>query len=140
MARQQQPAVEVVRAGALVQQARLAHARFPHPGDHLPLPTPGTCQGLAQLLQLGIPSHKARQASRHRRLQARAHRPGPPQLVDLDGLWQPLHRHRAQRLHLDVALDQAQGVSGQQRRARTSELFHTRRQVRGLAHRGVVHM
>ena len=44
-------------------------------GHHLPLPSSGAGQGLAQLLQLGIAPYKARQTTRHRR-QARAHRPG----------------------------------------------------------------
>jgi hypothetical protein len=140
MAGQQQPAVGVVRPGELVQQARLAHARIPHAGHHLPLPRPGAGQGLAQLLQLCIAPHKARQATRHRRLQPRAHRPGAQQLVDLDGLRQPLHRHRSQRLDLDVALDQAQRVGGQQGGAGTGELFHARRQMCRLPHRRVVHV
>ena len=69
MARQQQPAVGVVRPGELVQQAGLAHASLPNAGHHLSLPSSGTCQSLAQLLQLRIASHKARQAPCHRRLQ-----------------------------------------------------------------------
>ena len=51
----------VVRPGELVQQAGLAHARLPHAGHHLPLPSSGACQGLAQVLQLRIAPHKARQ-------------------------------------------------------------------------------
>ena len=130
----------MVRPGEFIEQAGLAHASLPHPGDHLPLPSPGTCQGLAQVLHLGIAPHKACQAPRHGRLQPRAHRPGPQQLIDLDGLRQPLHRHRPQGRDLDVALDQAQRVGGQQSRARTGELLHARRQMRGLPDGGVVHV
>ena len=93
-----------------------------------------------ELFQLRSTPDKVRQAACHRRLQPRAHPSGLPQLVNLDGLRQPLHGDRPQRRDLHVALDQAQRVGGQQGRAGTGELFHARGQMRRLPHRRVVHV
>ena len=65
---------------------------------------------------------------------------GAHQLKDLDGLVQPLHRHRPQGSDLHQALDQPQGGSGQPDTPRHGHLLHARRQVGGLPDRRVVHM
>ena len=51
----------------------------------------------AQLLQLRVAADERREPARAPRLQPRARRADPGQLVDLDRLGEPLDRHRAQR-------------------------------------------
>ena len=74
----------------------------------LPVAVAGELLGAAELLQLGVAADEARQPARGGRLEPRPRRARPRQLVDLDGVGQPLHRHGAERLHLDVALGQLQ--------------------------------
>jgi hypothetical protein len=57
---------------ALVDQTRLAHTRFPHEGDHLPLARLCPCQGLVQRRQLVLPPHKGGESPGRGRLQAPA--------------------------------------------------------------------
>ena len=135
-----EPAVDAVRVGDLPDQARLAHAGFPHHRHHLPMAAAGAAQRLAELVQLALAPHEAGQPARRRRVEPRAPGSGPPQLVDLDRLLQPLHRHRPQGVDLDVALHQPQGVAGQQGGPGSGELFHARGQMRRLPHRRVVHV
>jgi hypothetical protein len=75
-----------VRVHKLVDQARLAHARFSHQGDDLAMPCSRPCQGLVECFQLLLPPHKGRQAPGGGDLQAPAHGTGAHQLKDLDGL------------------------------------------------------
>jgi hypothetical protein len=65
---------------------------------------------------------------------------GPPQLIHLDWLRPPLHRHRPQRRDLDVALDQAQGVGGQEGRAGARELLHAGGQMGRLPDGRITHV
>jgi len=70
--------------------------------------------------------------------------PGPAgaradQLVDIDGLLQPLHGDQAKGPHLKISLRETQCVHGESDSARRGELFHPRGQVRRLAHGGVIH-
>ena len=80
-----------------MHQARLAHARLPHQGDHLAMPDLRLGQGLVQRLQLVLPPHKGCESPRGGGLQAPAQRTGAHQLKHLDRLFQALHRHRPQR-------------------------------------------
>ena len=50
-----------MRVGELVDQARLAHPGLAHDRDHLSVPRAGSLQRLPQLLDLGVPSHEARE-------------------------------------------------------------------------------
>ena len=83
---------------------------------------------------------KRREPPRGRRGEPRAPGPRARQLVGLHRRRQPLDRHRAERLHLDVPFRQAEGVGGQERRARAGELLHAGGQVGGLADGRVVHV
>ena len=67
-------------------------------------------------------------------------RTGPDQLKDLHRLGEPFDRKRSQGVDLDESLGQSEGGGGQPNTARGGELLHARRQVRGLAHGGVVHV
>ena len=92
--------------GELVDEPRLAHPGLAHDGDHLAVAGAGLVEHPAQVLDLGVAADEAREASERRGLQARPRRARPRQLEDLDGVGEPLHRDRAERLHLDVALGQ----------------------------------
>ena len=104
------------------------------------MPRPGPLQGLLQGRQLLLPSHEAGESPRRAGLQAPPDRTGPDQLKDLHGLRQPLDRKRPQGVDLHQPFGQPQGGGGQPDTARGGELLHARRQVRGLAHGGVVHV
>ena len=134
-----QPAVHAVGVGELPEETRLAHARLPDHGDHLAVPQAGPVEGAAELLQLRVPADEAREPPPRRGLEAGAGGAGPHQLEHLDRLAEPLDRHRAERGDLDEALGQVQRLGGEPDAAGRRELLHARRQVRGLAHGGVVH-
>ena len=104
------------------------------------MPSPGLFQSLVQGVELALPPDKARQPLRSPRLEALAHRRGPYQLKHLHWLGQSFHGYGAQGVDLHQALHQPQGRSGQADRPRCGQLFHARRQVRGLADRRVVHV
>jgi hypothetical protein len=94
---------------------------------------------LSTQLSVGLPADKPGEPSRGRRVQ-----PGPAgtsadHLVNVDGGLQPLHRHRPEGFHLDVAFRQPQRVRGEPDGAGRGELLHPGGQVRRLAHGGVVH-
>jgi hypothetical protein len=127
-------------ADVLVDQARLAHTRFPDEGDDLTMPGAGLCQGLLQDYHLLVPSDKARQAPRCSCLQARPHHASARHLIDLYRVAQAADGHGSQRLHLHEALDQPQHRWRDEDRPRHGHLLHAGRQVRGLPHRRVVHV
>src|SRR5262252_6818896 len=74
------------------------------------------------------------------RLKAGASRDAAGQLVDRGGSLEPLHGHRAERLHLDMAFGQPQGVAGDQSGPGLGHLLHPGGEVGGLPDRGVVHV
>ena len=53
-----------MRVEELIDQARFAYPGLPQQCHHLPLASPGSCQGLVQRLQFGLPPHKRRQPTR----------------------------------------------------------------------------
>ena len=83
---QDQPVLDPMRVGELVGEPRLAHPRLAHDGDHLPPAGAGLAEDPAQVLDLGVAAHEAREAAERRGLQPRPRRPRPRQLVDLHGL------------------------------------------------------
>src|SRR5262245_21856602 len=78
---EQEPAVGAVRAGELIEQARLAHAWLADDCHHLALPGPSPLPRLAQLAQLRVAPHETCQAPCHGSLEARAYSSGSPQFV-----------------------------------------------------------
>ena len=135
-----QPAGDAIGVGQLEAQARLAHARLAHDGGHLTAPVPSLVDGAAELLDLDVPTHEGREPARGGGLQSRAHGADPSQRVDLDGARQALHRHGSERRHLHKALDEREGLGGQERGAGIGELLHARGEVGSLADGGVVHV
>ncbi len=126
--------------GELVEQARLAHACLAHERHHLPVPGTGALQDVAQLVDFGVAADEAREPPRRGCLESGPRRPRSHELVDLDLLPQPFDGRRAKRVDLHVPLAKPEGVSRDERGARARQLLHAGRQVRGLAHRGVVHV
>ena len=137
---QDEPVLGPVGVGELVEQPRLAHPGLADDRHQLTAPGAGLLEGPAELLDLGVAADEARQAAGRGRLEARSRRRRPRPLVDLDRLAKPFHRDGAQRLHLDVALGEPQGVGRQADRAGVGQLLHPRGQVRRLADRRVVHV
>jgi hypothetical protein len=135
-----QPALEPMRVGELIDEARLADAGLADDRRHLTMAAAGELLGTAELLQLGVAADERRQSAPGGRLQAGPRRTRPRHLVDLHRVGQPLHRHEAERLHLDVALGQRQRLGRDHDRARISDLLHPRGQVGRLADGRVVHV
>jgi hypothetical protein len=135
---QHAPAGNAGRTGDLPDEPGLADAGLARDGDHLPVAAGDRVQRPAELLQLAPAPDEPGQSAGRRRVEARPQRPGPDQLVHVDRLAEPLHAHRPQRLHLDVALGEAQRAGREAAAARAGELFHPGRDVRGLADGGVV--
>ncbi len=125
--------------GELPEEPRLAHARLSDHRDHLAVPLARPVEGAAELVQLRAPADEAREPPPRRGLEAGAGGAGPRQLEHFDRLGESLDRHRAKRGDLDEALGQAHCPSGEPDTAGRRELFHAGGQVRGLAHRGIVH-
>ena len=118
---------------------------LPTPGSpatrhELSLALAGLFQCVAELVHLDLAPHERREAARRLGLQARAERREADDLEDFHGRGQSLDGHRPERLHLDVALGEAQRLAGDQGRAGPGELLHARGQVRRLADGGVVHV
>ena len=124
----------------LPEQARLPDARLADQGHDLPLPLGGELDRAVDLIHLGAAPHESGQAARGHRLQPRAGRPGAHELDHLHRRRQPLDRRRAEGHRLHEALDQPEGGRRHQDGAGTGELLHPAGQVRGLAHRRVVHV
>src|SRR5262249_30799479 len=107
-----------MRMGQLEGQARLAHARLAHDGDHLTARLPGLIDRAAELLYLGVPTHKGREPARGGSLESRVHGADPGELVDLDWAGHALHGHRPERRRLDETPGEPTGVGSHERRAR----------------------
>ena len=132
--------MRAVRVDLLPHQARLADARLADEGHDLAVTRRRTAECLPQLLELGVPADELGEPAVGTRGQAGAARPGADQLVRLHRRVESLHRHRAKRPHLDVALGQRQRLGRDGDRAGIGELLHARGQVRRLADSGVVHV
>ena len=134
-----EPSVDAMRVRHLPHQPRFPDARLADNRRHLAVSGGGAPERLAQLVQLGVPPNEAGQAARGGRGQPGAAGSGPHQFVDFDRRVQALHGHRPQRRDLDIPLREPQRVGGEEASAARRELLHPGRQVRGLAHGGVVH-
>ena len=103
------PPLGTMRAGALIDQARLADpGTLPTSATTRPLPMRARSNAWCTASSSSVAPHKARQPARRSRLQARPHRPGSQHLIDLQRRAHALHRHCSQRLDLYVAFRQSQ--------------------------------
>ena len=84
--------------------------------------------------------HKRGESSGNCGLEASADRTGTRELIDLHRVCHALDRNGPHRVDLDDSFHQAEGVNRQTNTARRSQLLHTRRQVRGRSHGGIVHV
>jgi hypothetical protein len=123
----------------LVEEAGLPHARLADHRDHLPAPLGRSLEGALEQFHLGIPPHEAREPARRCAFEPRPHGARAGDLIDIDGLAQPLDPDGAQRRDGDVALGASQCVRGHHDRAGGGQLLHASGQMGGLAHGGVVH-
>src|SRR6516162_1597885 len=134
-----EPTLHAMRVGDFPDQARLAYASFPHYGDDLPTASCGTCERLAEGLKLILTPDEFGETSRRGGVEPRPAGARADQLIDINGLVQPLHRRQAKGPHLEITLRKTQCVHGETDSARRGELFHPRGQMRRLAYGGVVH-
>ena len=134
-----QPVAQGTGANEFVQQTRLAHTRLAHDRNHLALPAASQRQRAMQLGDRLLPSGESREPARDRGLQARADLARPGDFIHFDRRTHSLDRPGAEECCLHEPLGRPQPVGRDQDRARQGHLFHPRRQVRRLAHRGVVH-
>ena len=110
----------------LVEEARFAYPGLTHDRHQLTVPVGCELLGEAELRQLGIPADEAREPAPGACLETGPRLACTRHLVDLDRVGQPLHRHGAQRLRLDVALDQRQRIGRDHDRAGIGDLLHPR--------------
>ena len=116
-----------MRVGELVDEPGLAHSGLAHDGHHLAAARAGLAEHPAQVLDLGIATHETREAAQGRSLQARVRTAGTSEFVHFHRLGHTLDRHRSQRAHPHVALNELEGIGAEQRGARAGELLHARR-------------
>jgi hypothetical protein len=90
--------------------------------------------------QLGGAADEAREPAVGGDLKARAAGRGADELEDLHRRAEPLDRHGSDGSHAHVALDEPQRAGRQQDGAGLGDLLHSRREVRGLTDRAVVHV
>jgi len=122
-----------------VKETRLADAGLADQRHDLTAPAPRALEAPPKRLRLGGATDEAREAPGRRGLEAGAHRPGPEQLVHLDRVGEPAHGDRTERADLHEPFGQSERRRRDQDRARHRRLLHAGGEVRGLAHRGVVH-
>ena len=124
----------------LPYESRLPDAGLADDGHHLAVAGLRASQRRAQLLQLSLASHEAREASRGRGMKSRALRTRRHDRVDFHRRVQALDGDRPERLDFDVTFREPQRFAGDQNRAGIGELLHPRGQMRGLPDRRVVHV
>jgi hypothetical protein len=126
--------------GQFQDEARLSHSRLPDNGGDLAAALPGLLKSTVKVLEFSIAAHKPREPARSGRLQPRAHGTDPREFVDVDRRREALHGHGPQWSHLYEAFGERQGVECQEDRPRIGELFHPRREMRGLTDGRIVHV
>ncbi|MCY1283203.1 hypothetical protein D9M70_320760 [compost metagenome] len=131
----------LLRAGLeLMEQPRLADARFADHGNDAPAARLGVLQRLMQVLQFLLAPDEARQPAVRRHLQARAQRPQAHHLVHRQRFAHALDMRGAQRRELEIALGELVRGFADQDRCRGGNPFHARGNVDGVADRIVIGM
>jgi hypothetical protein len=100
---QDQPVRQRGRTNKLVHQARLPHPRFADDRHYLTATLAGKLLRTEEPLELVVAADEACQATPGGGLQARSRGAHSGHLVDLYRIGEPLNRHRAERLHGDIA-------------------------------------
>src|SRR5262245_23465090 len=117
----------------------LADARIGDHPDHLPVRLSGAGEDRLEPVELGLAADEAREATRARRVQARAQGPDPFELVDGHGHAHALYRSGATVADGEEALDQAGRVLRQPYRSRNRELLHARGEADRVSLSRIVH-
>src|SRR5262249_11486453 len=111
----------------LVHQARLTHPRFADDRNHLSKTLAGEMLRATKLLQLDVAADEARQATPGGGLEACSRGASARHLIDRYRVSEPLHRHRAEELHCELAFRQLHRIGGCKYRAGLRHLFHASR-------------
>src|SRR5262245_53109845 len=93
-----------------------------------------------QLLDLAVAPYEPRETPTEGREEPRPSRSRSKKVKDLHRLREPLDRHGASALNLNVALDELERGGRQQDRPGIGQLFHSGCEVCRLTHGGVVHV
>ncbi len=125
-------------AAELVEEARFARARLARDAHHLSMAALGLLAQLVQNRHLALAADERRQAPAAEDGLIRLGGAEPEQPIRLDQLRLALDLGRSQGLGLDLAMDQPPRRLADQDRARLGDLLQAGRQVRGVAHGGVV--
>ena len=104
--------MQTVRVGELVDEARLAHPGLGNERHNLTMTVAGELLDAAELLKFGIAADEPRQPASGDRLEPGPRRACPCHFVDIHRVGEPLHRHRAERLHGDEAFHHAPASTG----------------------------
>ena len=124
----------------LQEQPRLPHSWIADHAHDLAMALDRLLERGPELFQLGVPAHEAREPALRCGLEPCAGHTGAYEFVHLDRLAQALHGDRAERLDRHVPLGQRERVARDQDTSGRRQLLHSRRQMGGLAHRGVIHV
>ena len=123
----------------LVHEARFAYAGFPDDCHDSSVTVGSLGLRAPKLLELGVAANKTREpAPGGRGLQTRAAGFWTSQFVYVHGFGEPLHSHRAQRLHRDVVGHERERSGPYDDRAWLGELLHARREMGCLTNGGVI--
>src|SRR4030095_7953883 len=122
----------------LEEQARLADAGITRDEDDLAAPRLRLTEALTENVQLTLPPHQWRQPPLAGGVETRAPAPWPHDLVSVNRC-AALHRLLAEVERLEEPADRPQRRFADQHAAGPGPLLHAGRDVRGVAHRGVVH-
>ena len=126
--------------GEFPEETGLAHSRLADGGDDLAVADASPLQRPAKDVKLGFASHEASEAASSSGFEPAVQRTDPEEFENLHRVRESPYRHRAERVDLNKALDQPGGVGCEQDGAGGGQLFHPRREVRGLADSRVVHV
>src|SRR5215470_20214925 len=107
-----------MRAGELVEESRLAHARLTNDGDHLTAPRASLVQRLAELIYLGVTADERVELSRGERPEAGMYRSDAKDLIHLHRCAHALNRHRTELLGRHVGFGKPESIRRHQHRAR----------------------
>src|SRR5216683_1115435 len=120
------------------RQTRLSHAGLPHDARHLAVPRLDLREQIEERGQLAGASDEATEPA-PALIQTRAARPGTEERVHDNRLGFSADGDRPAGLEPGVAFHEPRGGVADQDDPRLGELLQPRGQVRGVAHRGVVH-
>src|SRR5262249_45985526 len=122
-----QPTLGAVRVSELPIKTRLANTWFPYDRYDLAMACTGLLERPPKLVELGVATDEACEATCGRRLETGARQARARHFIDVHRLGQPLDRDRPQWRHGHVTLSKPQRLGRDEDRSRHCELLHPRR-------------